>query len=206
MIVIIDYGLGNINAFINIYKKLDVPIRIAKTEEDLEGVSKIILPGVGAFDHAMAKLNDSGMRKKLDELVFQHNLPVIGICVGMQILANSSDEGVLSGLGWIDGKVKKFDESIISQSTHLPHMGWNDVKPVQSNYLFTNITEDPIFYFLHSYYFHCNDSTNTLAVSDYGGREFTCAVKAKNIYGVQFHPEKSHNFGVQLLKNFAYFA
>lgn len=206
MIVIIDYGLGNINAFINIYKKLDVPIRIAKSVEDLKEATKIILPGVGAFDHAMAKLNESGMRQKLDELVLEQHIPVIGICVGMQILANSSDEGVLPGLGWINGTVKKFDETKILHSTHLPHMGWNDVKPLQSDDLFTTIIEEPIFYFLHSYYFHCIDPANTIGVSDYGGGVFSCAVKANNIYGVQFHPEKSHNFGVQLLKNFAYLA
>ena len=203
MIVIIDYGLGNINAFINIYKKLDVPIKIAKTIADLEGVTKIILPGVGAFDHAMAKLEESGMRQKLGDLVLKQHIPVIGICVGMQILAKSSDEGKLPGLGWIDGTVKKFDESKILQSTHLPHMGWNDVEPLNSQTLFNEITDEPLFYFLHSYYFHCNNDDDTIAVTDYGGGNFTCAVKSGNVYGVQFHPEKSHNYGVQLLKNFA---
>ena len=203
MIVIIDYGLGNINAFINIYKKLDVPIKIAKTIADLEGVTKIILPGVGAFDHAMAKLEQSGMRQKLDDLVLKQHIPVIGICVGMQILAKSSDEGKLPGLGWIDGTVKKFDESKILQSTHLPHMGWNDVEPSENQTIFNDITDEPIFYFLHSYYFHCNNTNDTIAVADYGGGNFTCAIKSGNVYGVQFHPEKSHNYGIQLLKNFA---
>jgi imidazole glycerol-phosphate synthase subunit HisH len=203
MIVIIDYGLGNINAFINIYKKLDVPIKIAKTVADLEGVTKIILPGVGAFDHAMAKLEESGMRQKLDDLVLKQHVPVIGICVGMQILAKSSDEGKLPGLGWIDGTVKKFDETKILQSTHLPHMGWNDVVPLNSQTIFNEITDEPLFYFLHSYYFHCNNMNDTIAIADYGGGNFTCAVKSGNVYGVQFHPEKSHNYGIQLLKNFA---
>ena len=203
MIVIIDYGLGNINAFINIYKKLDVPIKIAKTVADLEGVTKIILPGVGAFDHAMAKLEESGMRQRLDDLVLKQHIPVIGICVGMQILARSSDEGKLPGLGWIDGSVKKFDETKILQSTHLPHMGWNDVEPLDNQTIFNDIDENPLFYFLHSYYFHCNNTNDTIATADYGGGNFTCAVKSGNVYGVQFHPEKSHNYGIQLLKNFA---
>jgi imidazole glycerol-phosphate synthase subunit HisH len=203
MIVIIDYGLGNINAFINIYKKLDVPIKIAKTVADLQGVTKIILPGVGAFDHAMSKLEESGMRQKLDDLVLKQHIPVIGICVGMQILAKSSDEGKLPGLGWIDGTVKKFDETKILQNTHLPHMGWNDVTPLNSQTIFNEITDEPLFYFLHSYYFHCNNTDDTIAFADYGGGNFTCAVKSGNVYGVQFHPEKSHNYGIQLLKNFA---
>jgi imidazole glycerol-phosphate synthase subunit HisH len=203
MIVIIDYGLGNINAFINIYKKLDVPIKIAKTVTDLEGVSKIILPGVGAFDPAMEKLEASGMRQKLDDLVLKQQIPVIGICVGMQMMGKSSDEGRLPGLGWIDGTVKKFDETKILQSTHLPHMGWNDVEPLNRQTIFKEFSDEPLFYFLHSYYFHCNNEKDTIAVADYGGGNFTCAVKSGNVYGVQFHPEKSHNFGIQLLKNFA---
>jgi imidazole glycerol-phosphate synthase subunit HisH len=202
MIVIIDYGLGNLNAFINIYKKLDIPIKIAKQASDLENATKIILPGVGAFDHAMTKLNESGMRSKLDELVFEAKLPVIGICVGMQILAKSSDEGILSGLGYIDGVVKKFDTSGFKQKTHLPHMGWNDIKPRSGEVLFKNLAEEPLFYFLHSYYFECNQVQNAIATATYGD-EFVCAVNHENVFGVQFHPEKSHHYGVQLLKNFA---
>lgn len=202
MIVIIDYGLGNLNAFINIYKKLDIPIKIAKQASELEGATKIILPGVGAFDHAMTKLNESGIRSKLDELVFKAKLPVIGICVGMQILAKSSEEGILPGLGYIDGVVKKFDTSGFKQKTHLPHMGWNDIKPRLGEVLFKNLDDEPLFYFLHSYYFECNQAPNAIATATYGD-EFVCAVKHENVFGVQFHPEKSHHYGVQLLKNFA---
>ncbi len=202
MIVIIDYGLGNINAFANVFKKLNMPVKIAKKASDLEEASKVILPGVGAFDHAMIKLKESGMREKLDELVLKKSIPVIGICVGMQILAHSSEEGSLPGLGWIDGVVKKFDTQKMKQRTHLPHMGWNDVKPLKNQGLFKDVDIAPLFYFLHSYYFHCNKSEYALAVSDYGG-EFVSAVNSGNIYGVQFHPEKSHHNGVQLLKNFA---
>ncbi len=203
MITIIDYGLGNINAFVNIYKKSDIQVKIANKLEDLESSSKIILPGVGAFDHAMTKLSESGMRERLDQLVLKENVPVLGICVGMQILAQSSEEGKLKGLGWIKGVVKKFDSSKLIEYTHLPHMGWNDVTPIPKQKLFENIGENPLFYFLHSYYFECANVENSIAITDYAGSNFTCAVQVNNIFGVQFHPEKSHNAGIQLLNNFA---
>lgn len=202
MITIIDYGVGNINAFVNVYKRVNVPTKIAKTAADLEGAQKIILPGVGHFDHAMSELIKSGMREKLDELVMEKKIPVIGICVGMQMMGNSSDEGKLAGLGWIDASIKKFDETKIKQVTRLPHMGWNDVNPVISNPLFEGLEKDALFYFLHSYYFECNNSSDILATSDYG-EEFACAAHHENIYGIQFHPEKSHHYGETLLHNFA---
>lgn len=202
MITIIDYGVGNINAFVNVYKRVNVPVRIAKTATDLEGAQKLILPGVGHFDHAMSELIKSGMREKLDELVMKEKIPVIGICVGMQMMGNSSDEGVMEGLKWIDASVKKFDETKIQQITRLPHMGWNDVYPVVSNPLFEGLEKDALFYFLHSYYFECNKTVDILATSEYGG-QFTCAAHHENVYGIQFHPEKSHHYGETLLHNFA---
>lgn len=201
MIVIIDYGLGNVLAFENVYRRLNIPVKVAKTADNLTDATKLILPGVGSFDHAMQQLDKSGMRHTLEQLVLQQGVPILGICVGMQMLANSSDEGKLPGLGWIDGIVRKFDVSTLPHGTHLPHMGWNDVKPLDNNRLFKSLEEDARFYFLHSYYFECHQPSNNLAVSDYGG-EFSCAVNHKNVYGVQFHPEKSHHFGSQLLKNF----
>lgn len=202
MITIIDYGVGNINAFVNVYKRVDVPVKIAKTKEDLEDAQKLILPGVGHFDHAMAQLNNSGMRDTLDELVLGKEIPVIGICVGMQMMANSSDEGKLEGLKWIDATVKKFDETKINQVTRLPHMGWNDVKPVKDMELFKGLEKDSIFYFLHTYYFHCHNSEDIMAVTQYGD-EFASAAHHENKYGIQFHPEKSHHYGEILLHNFA---
>lgn len=202
MITIIDYGVGNINAFVNVYKRVNVPTKIAKTATDLEDAQKIILPGVGHFDHAMSELIKSGMREKLDELVMVKKVPVIGICVGMQMMGNSSDEGKLEGLKWIDASIKKFDETKIQQVTRLPHMGWNDVHPVISNPLFEGLEKDALFYFLHSYYFECNNTADILATSEYGG-EFTCAAHHENVYGIQFHPEKSHHYGETLLQNFA---
>lgn len=201
MIVIIDYGLGNVLAFENVYRRLNIPVKVAKTADNLADATKLILPGVGSFDHAMQQLDKSGMRHTLEQLVLQQGVPILGICVGMQMLANSSDEGKLPGLGWIDGTVRKFDVSTLPHGTHLPHMGWNDVKPLDNNRLFKDLEQDARFYFLHSYYFECHQSSDNLAVSDYGG-EFGCAVNHKNVYGVQFHPEKSHHFGSQLLKNF----
>jgi imidazole glycerol-phosphate synthase subunit HisH len=202
MIAIINYGLGNIKAFANIYSKLDSPFKIATKPEDLEGVTKIILPGVGDFDYGMDRLNKSGMRPKLEELVLEEKLPVIGICVGMQMLANSSEEGDLPGLGWIDAEVKKFDTTLFKQKTKVPHMGWNDVKPVKTNKLLDGLEENALFYFLHSYYFECKNEEDILAVANYG-EQFTCIANAGNVYGIQCHPEKSHQYGIQLLKNFA---
>jgi glutamine amidotransferase len=202
MIKIVDYGLGNIKAFANIYHKLSIPFAIAKTAKELADASKIILPGVGAFDAAMQLLNDSGMRETLDRKVLEEKIPVVGICVGMQILARSSDEGILPGLGWIDGVVKRFDPDTLSHKTHLPHMGWNDVKAKNSDGLFQELQDDCRFYFLHSYYFICHKSQDMAAETTYGV-PFASAVHNGNIYGVQFHPEKSHHYGVQLLKNFA---
>lgn len=201
MITIIDYGVGNIFAFQNVYKRLNIPTKIAKTFDDLKDIQKLILPGVGSFDYAMSQLNNSGMRERLDELVLVEKIPVIGICVGMQMMGNSSDEGQLEGLKWIDASVKKFDESKINQRTKLPHMGWNDVKPVKHK-LFEGLEEEAVFYFLHSFYFECNNKKDILAVSDYG-ISFTSAANHGNVYGIQFHPEKSHHYGEQLLHNFA---
>jgi glutamine amidotransferase len=202
MITLIDYGVGNLFAFQNVYKRLDIPTRIAKTQDDLVGAKKLILPGVGSFDYAMGQLNASGMRRKLDELVLEKKIPIIGICVGMQIMGNRSDEGKFEGLKWIDSEILKFDESLIQHRTKLPHMGWNDVAPVKNHPLFVGLEKEAIFYFLHSFYFKCNNPKDSIADSDYG-LSFTSAVNKDNIYGIQFHPEKSHQYGQKLLYNFA---
>lgn len=202
MVSIIDYGVGNISAFVNIYKQLNIDVKIAKKESDLLDADKIILPGVGHFDYAMQRLNDSGMKERVHELVTIEKKPVLGVCVGMQMMAARSDEGISNGLAWIDAEVIKFDEKMQSAKLPLPHMGWNDVLATGENPLLYNLEENARFYFLHSYYFKCNNSENSIAQSDYGAR-FTCAVNSENIYGAQFHPEKSHHYGITLLKNFA---
>jgi len=202
VITIIDYGLGNIRSFANVYERLNIQIKIAQCAQDIKGASKIILPGVGAFDHAMTLLNQSGMRDELEKQVIGNGVPVIGICVGMQILAKLSDEGKLPGLGWINGYVKLFDISKIPYKTRLPHMGWNTIEPVKKNPLLFGFDTNSRFYFLHSYYFLCNDNEDVISTTDYG-ITYASAVNRSNIYGVQFHPEKSHSNGIQLLNNFA---
>lgn len=202
MITIVDYGLGNIAAFANVYNRANIKVAIAKTAEDLKGASKLILPGVGHFDHAMDLLQRSGMRDPLDELVLRSKVPVVGICVGMQILAKSSEEGLRPGLGWIDAQVRAFKSWDAAKDVALPHMGWNDVRPASSGGLFDKLETDARFYFLHSYYMECAKTEDVFATCNYGA-EFCCAVRSGNIYGVQFHPEKSHGFGTRLLTNFA---
>ena len=202
MIHVIDYGLGNVQAFLTMYKRLGFEATRARTAADLSGARKIILPGVGAFDHAIELLNQSGMRSTLETLVLNDKVPVLGICVGMQLLATSSEEGRLPGLGWVPGKVRTFRCNEKSAVLPLPHMGWNDVQPTPGSALFAGLESDARFYFLHSYFFECEESSHIAAVASYG-LDFSCAISAGNVHGVQFHPEKSHHFGTKLLKNFA---
>lgn len=202
MIGIVNYGLGNVQAIANIYKKLNIPVMSAATPEELRLADRLVLPGVGSFDWAMMRLDESGMRATLDTLVKDEGKPVLGICVGLQMMAKRSDEGVRPGLGWIDAEVKRFDDSKFTQKTHLPHMGWNNIEPRQEGGLFANLEQPIRFYFLHSYYFVPNNPADVLAVTDYNGA-FASSAGHKNVRGVQFHPEKSHQWGVQLLKNFA---
>lgn len=202
MITIVDYGLGNIAAFATVYARANIKVSIAKAAADLKQASKLILPGVGHFDHAMRLLQQSGMRETLDEMVLQNKVLVIGVCVGMQMLARSSEEGDLPGLGWIDADVRSFKSSEGTREMSVPHMGWNDVKPLSANPLFAELQADARFYFLHSYFMRCDRGDDILAVCNYGA-DFACAVQSSNIYGVQFHPEKSHRFGDRLLRNFA---
>lgn len=202
MIRIVDYGVGNIQAFLTMYKRLGLEATRARTAPELEGATRLVLPGVGAFDHAMTLLNQSGMRPRLEEMVLAQQVPVIGICVGMQMLAGGSDEGVLPGLNWVPGRVKAFATTPASKDLPMPHMGWNDLKVRPGNKLFTDFESEPRFYFLHSYYFDAEDKADVAATAEYG-LDFDCIVSKGHIHGVQCHPEKSHHFGAQLLKNFA---
>ena len=194
-VCIIDYGIGNIKAFKNIYEKSNINAVIATKKNQLEDATHLILPGVGAFDWAMSKLDKSGLRETLDTLVLDRKIPILGICVGMQMMASRSEEGILPGLNWIKGKVLKFDEN-----TLLPHMGWNNVKVSVTSKIFNNM-ENPEFYFLHSYYYQVEDAKNILATSEYG-ELFSSAINKENIFGTQFHPEKSHENGIKILENF----
>lgn len=202
MIGIIDYGSGNIQAIATIYKNLNIEYKVLKEPKDLEKATKLILPGVGAFDSTMQQLTDSGLKNKLNELVLEKKVPILGICVGLQIMGHGSDEGDLPGLGWIPGYVNKFDENLIKVKPKYPHMGWNVINNLHNHPLFKNIDEEFGFYFVHSYYFKCENENNILTTSFYGD-QFTSSIYSNHILGTQFHPEKSHGNGIQLFKNFA---
>jgi len=202
LIRIVDYGVGNIQAFLNVFKRIGFDAQRANTPEQLIDATHLILPGVGHFDHAMIRLNHSGLLPRLEELVLQSNIPVMGICVGMQMLSNGSDEGKMPGLGWLPGRVRSFAGNTSCIELAMPHMGWNTLKPQENSMLFSRGFErDPEFYFLHSYYFEAENRNNVAATATYGF-EFDAAVSNGHIFGVQCHPEKSHHWGEQLLKNF----
>lgn len=198
MIHIINYGLGNVRAFQNIYERLQVPVKVVSSAEELASASHLILPGVGSFDWAMSRLNESGMRDLIDELVLVKQIPILGVCVGMQMMARHSEEGKEPGLGWVEAGVKKLTQR---RGLPLPHMGWNEIRPSTNHPLFEGLL-DPQFYFLHSFVVVPEEDSLAVAETDYG-IPFTAAVAFQNILGVQFHPEKSHHWGVKLLENFA---
>ncbi len=202
MIAIIDYGSGNVGAIANIYKQLKIPHKITGDLRELEAAERYILPGVGAFDPTMSHLNKSGMVELLNEQILVRQKKVLGICVGMQILADSSEEGVLPGLGWIQGRVRKIDAASLLVPPRLPHMGWNSVTPRSGARLFDGVDIMRGFYFLHSYYLDAAVAPDVAATVAYGC-ELTCAVARGNVFGMQFHPEKSHSNGVAIFRNYA---
>jgi glutamine amidotransferase len=200
MIGIIDYGLGNVQAFLNIYKEFNVAAIRVQSCDDLRKTDRIILPGVGSFDWSMEKLNSSGLRTELDDAVRCKKKWVLGVCVGMQMMARSSEEGQLPGLAWVPAVVQRFDDH--DRKIKLPHMGWNDVDPVHDDVgLFKGIS-NPRFYFLHSYCIVPESDDYALSRTQYAG-SFVSAIRSCNVLGTQFHPEKRHGCGMQLLKNFA---
>jgi glutamine amidotransferase len=201
VIAVIDYGCGNTHAFINAFKRLNIPAIVASKIDEIKSAQKIVLPGIGSFDYVIDSFNRSGLRDIVEKKVLDEKIDVLGVCSGMQIFADSSDEGDEKGLGWIKGNVRTFNTSKIEHKTKLPHMGWNTVISI-NNPLFKGIAISSRFYFVHSYYFVITLPENAIATTDYAGK-FTCAINRENIYGVQFHPEKSHENGQQLLYNFA---
>jgi glutamine amidotransferase len=202
MIRIVDYGVGNIQAFMTMFKRLGISAERALVPSDLADATRLILPGVGHFDHAMQRLNDSGMRPALEAMVQGNGIPVVGICVGMQMLAEGSDEGTLPGLNWVPGRVRAFATHPKVANLPMPHMGWNELQPrTQSKIFSKGFKGTPQFYFLHSYFFDAEDKEDVAATASYG-LNFDAVVSRGHIHGVQCHPEKSHHWGEQLLKNF----
>lgn len=201
MIAIIDYNMGNVGSIRNMLKKLGAPAVITSDIEQISNASKLILPGVGAFDAGMTHINRMGLLDILNRRVLEEKVPILGICLGMQLLTAGSEEGVLPGLGWLEGKTVRFHFEAGSE-LRVPHMGWNSVKVRRDDSLFRSMVEDAAFYFVHSYHVVCDRDEHVLATTHYG-YDFACAVQKGNIMGTQFHPEKSHRYGMQLLKNFA---
>lgn len=202
MITIIDYQMGNIGSIVNMFKRIGFETRIARERSDVSSATKLILPGVGSFDHGVTNLRKSRMLDEINRRVLQDGIPVLGICLGMQLLTHSSEEGSEPGLGWVDASVRKFAFPEDLRHLKIPHMGWNDVTSAKSDPLIEGLPEGPRYYFVHSYYVTCNDPADVLLKTSYGG-EFVSALRKGNIMGVQFHPEKSHKYGMALLKNFA---
>lgn len=200
MIIIVNYGLGNLSSVLNMITKAGGQATIVSDPNILTEADKIILPGVGAFDHGMSNLHNNGWINALNEAVLVNQVPILGICLGMQLMCKSSEEGILPGLGWIDADVKRFKlpaESVLK----IPHMGWNTVDIAKPNPLISDKEGEQRFYFVHSYHAVCKNPLDVLATS-YHGYEITSAFSHNNVYGVQFHPEKSHRFGMALLKKF----
>jgi glutamine amidotransferase len=205
MIVVVNYGMGNLGAIVNMLHKIGVEAMLSSSVTDIERADKLILPGVGAFDSGVRNLNEMGLINILTMKAVEEKIPILGICLGMQLLTKRSGEGKLPGLGWLDAETVRFTFKNAQENLKTPHMGWNELFIRKPSYLFHDVHELPRFYFVHSYHVICHEAEDILTTTLYG-YEFVSAVQRKNIMGVQFHPEKSHRFGLRLLKNFAGFS
>ena len=200
MITIVDYGMGNLGSMRNMFKRIGANVTVESDPSALVHAEKLVLPGVGSFDAAMGRINESsGLRDLLEHKANVEKIPILGVCLGMQLLTNSSEEGELAGLGWIDAKTIRFPEQ---DGLKVPHMGWNVASPARKSPLTVEVSEEPRYYFVHSFCVHVENAEHSIMRTDYGG-VFDSAIARDNIYGVQFHPEKSHRFGMHILKNFA---
>ncbi|MFY9607535.1 MAG: imidazole glycerol phosphate synthase subunit HisH [Blastocatellia bacterium] len=202
MITIVDYGTGNLASIANMLKKIGCASIITSEADRIAGAGKLILPGVGAFDTGMRNLMKLGLIEVLNRKAKQEKVPLLGICLGMQLFVSRSEEGDLPGLGWIDGNVIKFRPELNGKNLKVPHMSWNHIDVVKESKLFSDMHAEPRFYFVHSYHVQLDRDEDLLANTTYG-YPFASALERGNIAGVQFHPEKSHKFGMKLLKNFA---
>lgn len=201
MIAIIDYGVGNPGSIQNMFHYLGIASHITSSAEEIRAAHKLVLPGVGAFDAGMKRLHESGLKMILDHEVLENKKPILGICLGMQLMTHGSEEGVLPGLMWIDAKTMKFSTDA-HPGLRIPHMGWNQMEAKQDHPLLAGLGEENKFYFVHSYFVKVAEESVSVATTLYG-TEFTSVFARDNIMGVQFHPEKSHRYGMQVLKNFA---
>lgn len=199
MITVVDYGIGNLGSIRNMLKRIGVPATITSDLDRIAAAEKLLLPGVGAFDVAMERINSSELRAILDRKALEEKTPILGICLGMQLLTRGSEEGRLPGLGWIPASTTRFPAM---PGLKVPHMGWNVVRPTRSNPLTDGLPVSSRFYFVHSYCVHVDDPDDSLLRTTYGV-DFDAAIQRGNVYGAQFHPEKSHKFGMKLLENFA---
>ena len=203
MIAVLNYGMGNTAAILNMIRRAGGEAYICDRADDLETATAIILPGVGSFDNGMIKLRASGLLEAVEYEVLTKKRPFLGICLGMQLLFERSEEGRQPGLGWLKGSVTrfKFADRPAGMQLKIPHMGWNLVNPIHLDTLYEGLEDEARFYFVHSYHVNCEDLSDVSARSAYG-YEFTCSVRRENIWGAQFHPEKSHRFGLQFFENF----
>ena len=201
MITIVDYGMGNLGSVLNMFKKVGAESKISSDLDEISRAEKILLPGVGAFDTAMQRIQDAGMQEVLNQKALVEKVPVLGICLGMQLLTNSSEEGVLPGLGWIGGSALSF-KGRIDETLRIPHMGWNVAHIERKNAVTIGYNGETRFYFVHSYFVKVADRSNSMMQSTYG-LPFDSAIVKDNIFGAQFHPEKSHKFGMKFFENFA---
>jgi glutamine amidotransferase len=201
MIAIIDLDTGNLGSMQNMIKKINMNAIITSRADEIEKADKLIFPGVGAFDSSIENLSNSDLLPVLEQKVLSKRTPILGVCLGMQLFTLESEEGQKAGLGWINATTVKFEVRGGDNALKIPHMGWNTLKVRRKNQLLDNISDNSRYYFVHSYYVRCNNEEDVLAVANYG-YDFTAVIQKDNIYGVQFHPEKSHKFGMQILKNF----
>lgn len=199
MITIIDYGMGNLGSIRNMIKKIGGESIITNDINEIKKAEKLILPGVGRFDAGMNNLKEMNLIELLNDKVLKEKTPILGICLGMQLLTNYSEEGNVGGLGWIDAKTIKFNSE--DKNFKIPHMGWNEIKVINESPIVRELENESRFYFVHSYYVKCNNEKNRIAIADYGN-DFDCIIQNGTILGTQFHPEKSHKFGMKLMKNF----
>jgi glutamine amidotransferase len=202
MITVIDYGVGNLASIQTILRRLGHPAVISADPAIVAAADKLILPGVGAFDYGMNRLRDSGMMEALSHRVIERRTPILGICLGAQLLTQRSDEGELPGLGWFDAETVSFDRSKHTHSERIPHMGWTDLEIIRPHPLLTDLPEEPRFYFVHSFHLQCHHEEQIIATAHHG-YSFAAGIARGHIAGVQFHPEKSHKFGMKVLDNFA---